>query len=257
VTDGAYRVDRLWPDPASDLELDAAMAGFRPPSTADGRPTVAINMVTSIDGRAQLDGTAEGLGSRADRRLLRHYRAAFDAVASGAGTLRAAGLWLRVGDDLAARRVSDGRPPNPIGVAIAGTDPVPTDARWFAGDEPRILVVGATNPITEVPAGTELLRSLDDRPAPGWVLDRLAERGIRSLLLEGGPHLNAAFLAEGLIDELYWTIGAHLLGTDALPMMAPIAGGSPYAHDPRRGRLVSVLRHGDELFLRYRFERDG
>jgi riboflavin biosynthesis pyrimidine reductase len=256
VTDGANRVDRLWPDPASGLELDAAMAGFRPPSTVRGRPTVAINMVTSIDGRAQLDGTAEGLGSRADRRLLRLYRAAFDAVGSGAGTLRAAGLWLRVGDDLAARRVSEGRPPNPIGVAIAGADRVPTDARWFTGDEPRILVVGATNPMTVAPAGTELLRSPDDRPAPGWVLDRLAERGIRSLLLEGGPHLNAAFLAKGLIDELYWTIGAHLLGTDALPMMAPIAGGSPYAHDPRRGRLVSVLRHADELFLRYRFERD-
>jgi riboflavin biosynthesis pyrimidine reductase len=257
VTDGAYRVDRLWPNAAAGLELDAAMAGFRPHPTVDGRPTVAVNMVTSIDGRAQLEGTAEGLGSRADRRLLRLYRAAFDAVGSGAGTLRAAGLWLRVGDDLAARRASDGRPPNPIGVAIAGTDRVPTDARWFTGDEPRILVVGATNPMTAAPAGTELLRSPDDRPNPAWVLDRLAERGIRSLLLEGGPHLNAAFLAEGLIDELYWTIGAHLLGTDALPMMAPIAGGSPYAHHPRRGLLMSVLRHADELFLRYRFERDA
>ena len=257
MSDGPFRVDRLWPDQALDLDLDAAMADYRPPPSPDGRPAVAINMVTSIDGRAQLDGTAEGLGSRADRRLMRLYRSAFDAVGSGAGTLRATGIWLRVGKDLAARRAAEGRPPNPTGVLIAGAEPVPTDASWFSGDEPRILIVGATNPMTAAPSGTELLRAPDPRPPPGWVLDRLAEQGIRSLLLEGGPSLNASFLAAGLIDEVCWTVGAHLLGTDALTMIAAIEGGSPYADEPRRGSLASVLRHEDELFLRYRFERAG
>ena len=256
-TDGPHLVDRLWPDPARDLDLDEAMAGFRPPPPRGARPVVAINMVTSIDGRAQLDGTAEGLGSRADRRLMRLYRAAFDAVGSGAGTLRATGVWLRVGEDLAARRAAEGRPPNPTGVLIAGAHAVPTDARWFAGDEPRVLVVGARNPMTAAPPGTELLRSPHDMPSASWVVDRLGERGIGSLLLEGGPSLNASFLAEDLIDEVYWTIGAHLLGTDALPMIAPIEGGSPFARAPRRGRLMSALRHDGELFLRYRFGSAG
>jgi hypothetical protein len=40
-------------------------------------------------------------------------------------------------------------------------------------------------------------------------------------------------------------------------MIAPIPGGSPLAHDPRQGRLASVLRHEDELFLRYRFGPAG
>ena len=253
MTEGPFRVDRLWPDQALDLDLDAALADYRPPPSPDDRPAVAINMVTSIDGRAQLDGTAEGLGSRADRRLMRLYRAAFDAVGSGAGTLRATGIWLRVGKDLAARRAAEGRPPNPIGVLIAGTEPVPTDASWFSGDEPRILIVGAPNPMETAPSGTELLRAPDERPAPEWVLERLAERGVGSFLLEGGPSLDASFLAAGLIDEVCWTVGAILLGTDALPMIA----GPPYATEPRRGSLASVLRHEDELFLRYRFQRAG
>ena len=251
-SDASHRVDRLWPDPALDLPLDEAMERFAPPSSRDGRPIVAINMVTSIDGRAQLDGTAEGLGSRADRRLMRLYRAAFDAVASGVGTLRATGVWLRVGDDLAERRRAAGRAPNPVGVVIAGTDPLPLDTGWFAGTEERILVVGRDHPMREAPAGTQLLRAPDERPAPEWVLDRLAERGIGSLLLEGGPHLNAAFLAAGLIDEVYWTVAPQLHGTDALPMIAPIP---EVAASPRVGHLVSVLRHDDELFLRYRFDR--
>ena len=257
MTDDAYPVDRLWPDPAIDLTLDEAMAAFSLPEPPAGRPLVAINMVTSIDGRAQLRGSAEGLGSRADRRLMRLYRAAFDAVGSGAGTLRATGIWLRVGEDLAARRVAEGRPANPIGVVIAGREPVPTDGGWFDGDEPRLLFVGRDNPVTEAPTGTDLLRAPDERPAPAWVLARLAERGIRSFLLEGGPNINAGFLEGALIDEVYWTVGAHLLGTDALRMVAPIPGGSPYEEEPRRGRLVSVLRHEEELFLRYRFDAAG
>jgi riboflavin biosynthesis pyrimidine reductase len=164
---------------------------------------------------------------------------------------------LRVGDDLSARRVAQGRPPNPMGIVIAGTDPVPADGQWFSGDERRILVVGRDNPLTEVRAGTELLRAPDERPAPEWVLAQLAQRGVSSFLLEGGPHINAGFLDDGLIDQVYWTVGAHLLGTDALSMIAPIPGGSRYEREPRRGSLVSVIRHEDELFLRYRFDADG
>lgn len=257
MTEASHRVDRLWPDPAADLALDQAMADFRLPAPPHDRPLVAVNMITSIDGRAQLDGTAEGLGSRADRRLMRHYRAAFDVVASGAGTLRAAGTWLRVGGDLAERRRAEGRSPNPVGMVVAGSDPIPLEAPWFGGDEARILIVGRDSPVSEVPTGTELVRAPTERPAPAWVLERLAERGYRTVLLEGGPRLNAAFLAADLIDELYWTVGAHLLGTDAMPMIAPVQGGSPFAMSPRAGRLVSVLRHEDELFLRYRFIRDG
>ena len=251
----SYAVDRLWPDPALDLDLDTAMAGFELPPSPPGRPLVAINMVTSIDGRAQLKGTAEGLGSRADRRLMRLYRSVFDAVGSGAGTLRASDVWLRVGPDLEERRREAGLPPNPLGVVIAGSEAVSIDAGWFGGDEPRILVVGRDNPLADAPSGTELVRAPDERPQPGWVLELLAARGIRSLLLEGGPHLNASFLAEDLIDEVYWTVGAHLLGTDALPMVTPIEGGSPFEQQPRPARLVSMLRHEDELFLRYRLPR--
>lgn len=256
MTAERFAVDRLWPDPVTGIDLDEAMRDLRPGSDVaiSGRPFVAINMVTTVDGRAQLKGTAEGLGSRADRHLMRLYRTAFDAVGSGAGTLRASGVWLRVGPDLEERRRAAGRPPNPVGVVIAGEEPIDTEARWFEGDEPRVLIVGRGNPLADAPRGTELVRAAEARPRPHWILEQLAARGIRTFLLEGGPAINAAFLAEGLIDEVYWTIGAQLLGTDALSMIAPIAGGSPYAESPRRGSLIHVMRHEDELFLRYRFD---
>ncbi|MGH2463226.1 MAG: RibD family protein [Candidatus Limnocylindria bacterium] len=248
MTDSARRftVDRLWPDPAPDLDMDAAFADLGLPDAPTDRPFVGLNMVTSLDGRAQRDGTAEGLGTRADRRLMRLLRVPFDAVALGAGTLRAADGWTDVPPALAAVRVAAGKPPQPLGVLIAGNGPIPTDRRWFGTDQPRLVVVGADGP--QQVSGAEVLVAPTEYPEPEWLLRALRERGIGSVLLEGGPTVNARFHAAGLIDELFWTVGPWLLGGEGLPMLAP----EPPSQTPRPTQLVSIHRHRDELFLRYR-----
>ena len=255
----SFTVDRLWPDPRLGLDLEEAFRDLALPSPPnDRRVLVGTNMVTTIDGRAQRMGTAEGLSGRADRRLMRLYRVAYDAVGSGVGTLRATDFWSTMPPDLAQRRADAGKSPQPLSVVIAGSGPIPTDRRWFGWDQPRLLIVGSGSPLAggdaSLPADTELLVAPTDYPDPPWVADRLADRGIGSLLLEGGPTTNAAFLAAGCLDELYWTVGARILATEALPMLAPIRGGSPFADAPREATLVSAHRFEDELFLRYRFE---
>lgn len=255
-----HSVDRLWPDPAANLDLDAEVAGFELADPPAGRPYVGVNMVTSVDGRAQLGGTAEGLSDRADRRLMQLYRAAYDAVATGAGTLRADDFYSSLAGDLAAVRTAAGREPQPAAVLIAGSSGLPVDRRWFAGseDQRRIAVVGDSSPHAGDPAARPLPNverwvAPSDIPDPGWLLGHLAAAGMRSLLLEGGPTVNAAFLAAGAIDELYWTIGARLVGGGGLQMI----GAAPAPAVPRDTRLVSIHRSGDELFLRYRLGGSG
>jgi riboflavin biosynthesis pyrimidine reductase len=251
MEDEPVRVDRLWPDPAAAILLDDAFAELRlPPAPAD-RPLVAVNMVTSVDGRAQIDGGAEGLSGRADRRLMRLLRAAFDAVATGSGTLRAAGFWPDLPAELADRRAAAGRARQPLSVVAAASHPAPLE-RWHARESRRLLVVGSDNP-QEAEPGTELLRAPTPDPDPRWLLDELRLRGVASLLLEGGPTTNAAFLAAGCLDELFWTIGPLLVAASGLPMIAPLADPASGADLPRQGGLVSLHRHGDELFARYRF----
>lgn len=241
-----FTVDRLWPDPAPNLDLDAAFADQALPPPLFDRPWVGLNMITSLDGRAQRNGTAEGLGTRADRRLMRLLRVPYDAVALGAGTLRQADGWTDLPADLATVRVAAGRPPQPLAVLIGGSGPISTDRRWFRTDQPRLVVVGRDGP--QRVDGADVLVAPTDRPEPAWLLRALRERGIASVLLEGGPTINARFHAAGLIDELYWTVGPWLLGGEGLPMIAP----QPPAQTPRPAKLVSVHRHEDELFLRYR-----
>ena len=247
-----FRVDRLWPDPAAGLDLDDAFGEIALPPSPPGRPLVGVNVVTSIDGRAQLARRAEGLAGRADRRLMQLYRVAYDAVGSGVGTLRADDFHSHLPADLAERRVAGGRLPQPTAVLLAGRRTVPTDRRWFGHrDQLRLMVVGAESESGDLPAGTERLVAPTPTPEPGWILEELATRGIGSFLLEGGPTVNAAFEADGLIDELYWTIGARMVGGAGLPMLA---GGPPGV---RGASLVSIHRSGDDLFLRYRLGMIG
>lgn len=256
MTEDGFTVDRLWPEPSSGMGLDAAFAELDLPAPPADRPWVGLNMVTSIDGRATREGGAEGIAGRADRRLMRLLRAGYDAVASGSGTLRASDFYSRVPDDLAAARAVRGVAPQPIAVLVGGDASLPAQRRFFEGDQQRLVFVSPT-------AAEDVRRTLGDRaeviapvagrPDPAWILGNLAARGVRSVLLEGGPSTNARFLAADLIDELYWTVGAAVVGNDGLPMIGPIQGGSPWEASPRRARLISVHRSGDDLFLRYRF----
>jgi riboflavin biosynthesis pyrimidine reductase len=245
-------VDRLWPDPQASLPLDEAFADLALPDPPSGRPLVGVNMISSVDGRAQIEGKAEGLGSREDRRLMRLYRVGYDAVGSGAGTLRADDFYSWLPDDLAARRETAGAQPQPLAIVIGGSSPIPTDRRFFAHPEqPRVVVVGSDSPhagLGEL-SGVEVWTAPAPNPEPAWLLARLAERGVRTLLIEGGPTVNSSFLAADALDELYWTVGPRLVAADGRQIVASL----PERHPPRVGSLVSAHRSGNELFLRYRF----
>jgi len=81
------------------------------------------------------------------------------------------------------------------------------------------------------------------------LLARLRARAVERLLVEGGGELNGALVEAGLVDELYVTVAPCVLGGRAAP--TPV-DGEGLAMDSRvRLRLVSLDRHGDELYCRY------
>ena len=98
----------------------------------------------------------------------------------------------------------------------------------------------------DVAAALEVVR-LED-PSPAAALADLRARGVRALLCEGGPTLNRALLAAGVVDELFLTLAPMLTGNADAPR---IVEGEDLP-DPLSMQLAWVLRHGDELYLRYR-----
>ena len=87
------RPPRRWPS------ADARRRG-----AGDERPYTFFNFVTTLDGRAALDGSTRPLGGPADLEMLLSLRAAADAVLIGPGTVRAEGYGRLVGPTGAASR---------------------------------------------------------------------------------------------------------------------------------------------------------
>ena len=97
-----------------------------------GRPYVLTNMVMSLDGKAAVEGTEQGLGSKVDQRLMRELRLNADIVLSGAGTLRATGTSSRLGDPILEQvRISRGKPRFPIAAVISESGDLPLDKVFF------------------------------------------------------------------------------------------------------------------------------
>ena len=234
-------------DPATAAEL---LAEVRPRERApEGRPFVFVNMVSTIDGRAQVLGRTRELGDEADLEMLLELRAIADAVLIGTGTLRAEGYARLIGSaERRARREAAGLAADPPAVLLSRSLDLPWDAGLFADAEQPVLVYTSEAAEAEVPetvAPVEIVRMAD--PAPAAMLADLRARGIAALLSEGGPTLNHALLAAGVVDELFLTIAPQITGeAEALR----IVEGEGLAV-PRRARPVWVLRASGELFLRY------
>jgi diaminohydroxyphosphoribosylaminopyrimidine deaminase / 5-amino-6-(5-phosphoribosylamino)uracil reductase len=139
-----------------------------------GRPFITYKAAITLDGRVTVPGSRWVTGEESRGRV-HELRAAADAVAVGMGTVRA--------DDprLDARGVDAARQPRRL---VFGSGPLP------GGSE------------------LELLRGpLEDE------LARLAEEGVQSLLLEGGPTLATAFIRADLVDKLMLFVAPRLSGS--------------------------------------------
>jgi len=80
--------------------------------------------------------------------------------------------------------------------------------------------------------------------SPEEALAALWDEGIRDVWLEGGPTVAAAFLAAGLVDEVYAYIAPALLGSGA----ASVGGlGIETIADIMRLRTVDIMRIGDDV----------
>ena len=75
----------------------------------------------------------------------------------------------------------------------------------------------------------------------------MRERGVVSVLLEGGPTLAGAFWAGGLIDKVVGYIAPVLLGSGRHPTLAE--AGIESIADAGRLDLYDVTRFGDDVRL--------
>ncbi|NMO56327.1 bifunctional diaminohydroxyphosphoribosylaminopyrimidine deaminase/5-amino-6-(5-phosphoribosylamino)uracil reductase RibD [Actinoplanes sp. TBRC 11911] len=163
-----------------------------------GRPFVIWKFAATLDGRsAAADGTSQWVTSAIARTDVHALRSTVDAILVGVGTV--------IADDpqLTVRDLRDGTLAikQPLRVVADSDGRTPAKARVRDAAAPTWIVTAK-----EVGAGP------DRRVDLNALLVALFGRGIRSVLLEGGPTLAGAFLEAGLVDKVIGYVAPKLLG---------------------------------------------
>jgi riboflavin-specific deaminase-like protein len=212
------------------------------------RPYLALNMVSSLDGKSTIDWRTRGLSTELDRRLFHNLRTQADAVMVGAGTVRIERYGrMAKSDELRDKREREGLARDPLAVVVSARLDLPADLPLLNEPEQRVLIAtGSDAELPDLGEQVEYARVGDDLPL---LMARLREEHqVRSVLCEGGPTLNSYLFAAGLVDELFLTLNPKVAGGAAA--LTIVAGRELV--EPAELELISVAEGDGDLFTRWR-----
>jgi len=204
----------------------------------EGRPFVTLKTAMTLDGKiATHTGDSRWISSEAAREYVHRLRNLHDAIMVGIGTVLADDPQLNTRLNIEERR-------DPLRVILDPDLQLPLDSKIVVSSREQATLVFANRT-----GDPERIKVLEERGVEVYslegegpvleldlVLKELGQRGICSLLLEGGAEINAAMLEKRLVDKLIWVIAPKIIGGKAAP--GPVAG-------PGRQLMSEALRLDD------------
>ena len=190
-------------------------------SAQNQRPFVTLKWAQSLDGRAAAaDGSSQWISGPESREHAHKLRSEIDAILVGTGTV------LADNPSLTARK-ADGSlyAHQPLRVVL-GNSTLPSGLRAFDGSASTIRV-----------RNSDLQVLLAD----------LYSRGIKHLMVEGGPSVASSFVQAGLVDEFVTYIAPQLIGG---PGLAVRDLGISSMTEAIQLRFVETRSLGADLYVR-------
>lgn len=186
-----------------------------------GKPLITLKVALSMDGKVATPlGEARWISGEESRKYVHKLRQNADAIMVGIGTV--------LEDDplLTVRLPSFKKPRQPWRVIVDSSLRLPLGSQIVrtAKNYPTLVATTNSAPLDQIKklekAHVEVLIAAKDRQGRvslNALMEELAKRGILSVLLEGGPTLNASALQEKLIDRLLFFIAPKLIGGEKAP----------------------------------------
>ena len=204
---------------------------------------VTINCAMSADGKIALKSRKQtNISNEADKKRVHELRASVDAVLVGIGTV------LTDDPKLTVKRkyVPDAK--DPVRIVLDSSGRTPPESMVLNG-QARTIVVTSEDCSVELP-NAEMLRCGMGRVDIAKLLPMLEEKGIRTMLVEGGAEVIWSFLESRLADELYLFIGSMVIGGETSP--TPAGGeGAASVEEAVELRLIRAEVIGNGVLLRY------
>ena len=175
------------------------------------KPFIAIKTASTIDGKiATSTGSSKWITSEAAREEVQRLRNKYDAIISGSQTV------ITDNPGLTCRQ-KGGR--NPARIIIDSQLRTSPESKVYNNDGTRIVIATSQNidknKLKIYPKYIEIIKcplNQDNKVDLEYLVQKLYERGIFSILIEAGGNLNGAFLKYNLINKAYFFIAPKIIG---------------------------------------------
>lgn len=215
------------------------------------KPHVILNSAMTLDGKiATRTGSSEISGPE-DLERVHELRKELDSIMVGINTV------LEDDPRLTVHKIASRKSDNPLRVVTDSKARTPLHSRVLNGDARTLIAVSQKAPEEKVKALSEARDNIDvvltgeTTVDLNILMDELAQRGVRSLLLEGGSTLNFSMLQAGLVDEVRVCVAPMIAGGVEAKTLAG-GMGVDYMKDAFKLELKKSYKLGKDFILEYK-----
>lgn len=218
-----------------------------------GRPFITLKIAQTADGYlAAADGDSQWITGKQSRKLVHKWRSEYDAVMVGRTTA------ITDNPSLTVRHVSGRQPKR---VVIDGPYELPKELNLFSDkfeDKTTIITWNKEASASDADPMLKLMKQnyfrgeilqvakVNDHADLRQAFKMLGEKGITSVLVEGGQQLSSALLKLGLVDKIELFIAPKLLGAGTRSLLGI---GINKMRDIAELKDVTWTQVGDDMLL--------
>jgi diaminohydroxyphosphoribosylaminopyrimidine deaminase/5-amino-6-(5-phosphoribosylamino)uracil reductase len=186
-------------------------------------PFIALKTAMTLDGKtATSRGKSKWISNKKSREWVHELRHRFAAVMVGVNTIISDNPLLTDRSKYLVKK-------NPIRIVVDSSGRIPLESKVLNTRVAKTLIAltdkapsSVIDYLNKKKVDTIICPKKNDRVDITYLVRELGERGIDSILLEGGSTLNFSALQSGIIDKIYAFISPKLIGGDSA--FTPVGG---------------------------------
>ncbi len=218
------------------------------------KPYVILNAAMTLDGKIATETGSSNISGKEDLIRVHELRKEVDAIMVGINTV--------IADDprLTVHKIESKKEDNPIRVVVDGKGRIPIESRITNDDAPTIIAV-SDDYKSDLTAsdkyqvlknkGVDFFFAGENQVDLAKLMNYLYEKGVKTLMLEGGSTLNFSMIKDGLIDEIRICVAPMVVG--GVTAISLFGGDGFMTMDENvKLELVDSFSCGKDLVLKYK-----
>lgn len=218
------------------------------------KPYVILNAAMTLDGKIATETGSSNISGKEDLIRVHELRKEVDAIMVGINTV--------IADDprLTVHKIESKKEDNPIRVVVDGKGRIPIESRITNEDAPTIIAV-SDDYKSDLTAsdkyqvlknnGVDFFFAGEKQVDLVKLMNYLYEKGVKTLMLEGGSTLNFSMIKDGLIDEIRICVAPMVVGgVNAISLFG--GDGFMTMDESVKLELVDSFSCGKDLVLKYK-----